>query len=185
MDMTVAVESSEAVEKYLHLHALTLDELQSQCKLEGHIVTDDKSSLINMIMKGKHVSKVSHGLLPQAIPLRSRDRQGKEIPGTAKNYREWRKMIFKVSSLDYFLLLDKNSKEYSGKAWNIRSDSATAKYIIDNKWYSAYEIQEELIQGIKENSNRFDYHIIQRNAGNGNNFLMLHCQLKENQNAIS
>ena len=178
--MTTVVESPEDIEKFLHLQTLDIDKLKTQCEADGHTITNSsKLSLIKLIMEKESESKLSHGLLPQAIPLRSRDKHGKEIVGTAKNYREWRKMIFKVSNLKYFQFLDKDSKEYSGKAWNIPSSSNTAKYIIDNDWYSVYEIQKELVQEIKQNPDQFAYHIIQKNAGNGNNFLMLHCQLKE------
>tara|TARA_Y100000310_G_scaffold339554_1_gene432564 strand:- start:407 stop:949 length:543 start_codon:yes stop_codon:yes gene_type:complete len=176
------VESPEDVTKFLHLQQLELSELKTQCKAIGHEVTDEsKPALIKMIMKGKNEPIPSQGLLSQGIPLRSKDRHGKTIPGAIKNYKHWRNIIFNevVDNLKDFDFVNKDGKQYSTKVWYVKCDIGTATHIIQNKWHSTYESQKDLIQQIKQDPNQFVYHIVQKNAGNGNNFLMLHCQLKK------
>ena len=176
------VESPEDVTKFLHLQKLNLDELKTQCKTIGLEVTDEsKPSLIKMIMKGKSKPTYSQGLLPQGLPLRSKDKYGKAIPGTTTNYKHWRNIIFNEASnnLKDFQFVNKDGKQYSARVWYIKCSLDTAIHVIQSKWYSTYESQKDLIQQIKQEPNRFDYHIVQKNAGNGNNFLMLHCQLKK------
>lgn len=173
----MVVESPEDVAKFLHLQSLTLEELQLQC---GDKQQNSKSFLIEKIMKKDMPEIKSQGLLPQGIPLRSKDKNGKTIPKTAKTYQAWRKLIFQAQgNLKDFNFINKEGKEYSARVFYIKCSLPTAKYMIENKWFSPYESQKELVKAIQTNPEQFNYHIVRKNAGNGNNFLMLHCQKKE------
>ncbi len=175
--MSMVVESPEDVAKFLHLQSLTLEELQLQ---SGDKEQTSKSFLIEKIMKKDIPEVESQGLLPQGIPLRSKDQNGKIIPKTAKTYQAWRKLIFQAEgNLEDFDFINKEGKQYSARVYYIKCSLPTAQYMIENKWFSPYASQKELVKAIKTNPEQFNYHIVRKNAGNGNNFLMLHCQKKE------
>jgi len=177
--MSVVVESPNDVAKFLQLQTLSIEELKLQCN-NSEKEESSKAALIKMIMAGNKEPVKSQGLLPQGIPLRSKNGQGKHIPGTSKNYKKWREIIFQAQdNLKEFQFVNKEGKQYSSKVWYIKCSPDTANHILENNWYSVYESQKDLITKIKLNSEQFDFHIIQKNAGNGNNFLMLHCQVKE------
>ena len=177
----MVVESPKDVARYLALQTLNPDELKTQCEAIGHTITDQsKAYLIKTIMEEKSEAQYSQGLLPQSIPLRTRDQHGKPIPKTADNYRHWRKLIWDApDNLKHFDFIGKNRNQYSTRVYYIGCTANTALHIIQNKWYSFHEVQKELIKEIQQNPGRFAYHIIQKNAANGNNFIELHCQLKE------
>ena len=164
--MSVTVESPDDVAKFLQLQTLTIEELKLQCK-NNNIEEDQgsKASLIKMIMASQVKPVKSQGLLPQGIPLRSKDANGRLIPGTSKNYKKWREIIFQTKdNLKDFQFLNKEGKQYSSGVWYIKCHSDTAKHILENKWHSIYESQKDLIKQIKQNSEQFHFHIIQKNS---------------------
>jgi len=175
----MVVESPEQVAKFLHLQSLSIEELQLQSE-DINKEQKSKSFLIEKILKKDSPKVESQGILPQGIPLRSKYQNGKVIPKTANTYQNWRKLIFQAeNNLKDFDLINKENKQYSARVFYIKCSNVTAKYIIENKWFSPYPTQKELVKQVKINPEQFHYHIIRKNAGNGNNFLMLHCEKKE------
>ena len=175
----ILVESPESVEKFLHLQTLSLEQLKNQNNITNH-ENYTKEALIEMLM-GKGDAKVkSQGLAPQGIPLRSKDGKGKIIPKTTKTYQKWRKIMFDANdNLKNFSFINKNGKQYTSPVFYIKCPTLTAKYMIENNWFSPYESQKTLIEAIKTNPENFNYNIVRKDAGKGNNFLMLHCELKK------
>lgn len=175
----MVVESPEQVAKFLHLQSLSIEELQLQSE-DINKEQKSKAFLIEKILKKDTPEIESQGILPQGIPLRSKYKNGKVIPKTAKTYQNWRKLIFQTeNNLKDFDLINKENKQYSAKVYYIKCSLNTARYLIENKWFSPYLTQKELINQIKVNSEQFHYNIIRKCAANGNNFLMLHCEEKE------
>jgi hypothetical protein len=176
----MTIESPEEVAKFLHLQTLSIQDLQSLCEDSNQKQTS-KSFLIDKIMSASAPKIKSQGLLPQGIPLRSKNSNGKIIPKTAKTYQHWRKLIFETeNNLKDFEFINKLGKQYSARVFYIKCSLETAAYMIENQWFSPYESQKKLLSEIKQSPEQFIYHVVRKNAGNGNNFLMLHCQKKEN-----
>ena len=166
------IESPEEIQQFLKMGTPTKNkpkEADKDSKLSG---------LFNLLM-GK-TKKEQNYLLPQGIPLRSKYLNGSAIPGTSKNYKKWRKLIFDTQgNFKNFQLINKEGKQYVSKINYIKCAKETALYIVENEWHSAYETQTELLKEIKKNPSQFEYNIIIKNTNNGNNFLMLHSQPKK------
>jgi len=177
----IVVDSPEEVAKFLHLQSLSIEELKIQCD-DNDIINNQtsKSFLIDLIMGEAQKENTSQGLRPQGIPLKSKNKNGKLIPKATETYKKWRKLIFATNgNLKYFDFVNKDGEKYSVRVWFIKCSIATAQYLLKNDWYSKYPSQKNLINEILKNSENFEYNIIQKNAGNGNNFLMLHCKPKK------
>jgi len=175
------VDSPEEVAKFLHLKTLTLEELVKLSKnTQIPEEQQDKDKLIELIMTNQFEKKDCQGLRPQGIPLKSKDNRGQLIPKAPETYRKWRKLIFNTeNNLENFDFVNKEGKSYSAKVWFIKCHTKAAVYMLQNNWYSMYPSQKFLIKEILKNPHNFIYHIVQKNAGGGNNFLMLHCKQKE------
>jgi hypothetical protein len=178
-------ESPEDIEKFLHLQALTFHQLKDMASSDIEETEENKEILIQKIIIGQNKQVTSQELKPQGLPLKSKDINGRSIPKAADSYKNWRTLIFQTANnLKDFQFVNKEGKDYLTKVYYIPCAVETARYIIEHNWYSKYESQEILIKEVKLNPHKFNFNIIRKNAGNGNNFLMLHCQLKENDNAI-
>tara|TARA_Y100000310_G_scaffold238673_1_gene242169 strand:- start:1234 stop:1764 length:531 start_codon:yes stop_codon:yes gene_type:complete len=175
----MVAESPEEIAKFLHLQTLTVEELLNEAKNQKITTnTNSKSELIELLYQGQGVSEKD--IPPQGIPLRSKDKYGKSIPNAAETYAKWRKLIFNAQdNCKYFDLLNRDGKTYASKSYFIKRDSKTALYVLTHNWHSVYDSQKTLIEKIKVTPDHFNYNIIRKHANNGNNFLMLHCQLKE------
>ena len=175
----MTVETSQDVAKFLQLQTLTLKELQTQCVTQD-IQTDSESTedLIKALLNNNNPEK-EQGILPQGIPLRSKNKFDKPILKASQTYKDWRTLIFDTSVIRDFQMVNRDGEQYTIEAYYIRCTTETASYMIKHRWHAVYKSQKRLIQEIEKSPNKFEYHIIRKQAGNGNNFLMLHCQVKK------
>ena len=181
------LESPEDVEKFLHLQTLSFEELKLMTSSDLIQDTEEnKESLINQIILKEYEENTSQDLRPQGLPLKSKDINGRPISKASKTYKQWRTLIFKTqNNLKDFQFVNKEGKDYTAKVYYIPCPIETAEHLINHNWFSKYDSQKVLIEQIKSDPSKFSFNIVRKNAGNGNNFLMLHCQLKENNNAIN
>jgi len=180
------LESPEDIEKFLHLESLPFHTLKDMASSDIQETEENKELLIYQIISKQYKENSSQDLRPQGLPLKSKDINGRSIPKATKTYKQWRVLIFKTQgNLKDFQFVNKDGKDYIAKVYYIPCPIETAQYLIEHNWFSTYESQEMLVKEIKSNPNKFDFNIVRKNAGNGNNFLMLHCQLKEDNNAIN
>ena len=126
----MTVETSQDVAKFLQLQTLTLKELQTQCVTQN-IQTDSESTedLIKALLNNNNPEK-EQGILPQGIPLRSKNKFDKPILKASQTYKDWRTLIFKYSATKEFELVNRDGKQYSADLYYIGCSPETASYII-------------------------------------------------------
>jgi len=175
----------DVMKKMIELSDLPLDQLQQKCN-SLNIDFDSqtrKSELIRMLATPQEQQKQKEQTydLSQGIPLRSKYPNGQSIPNAGETYKKWRILSHQAhNNLKEFKLQNKEGKEYTSQCFYIECTTETALFILNNKWYAVYESQIKAIKEIKNNPDKFEFNIIVKTASNGNNFLMLHTQLKEN-----
>ena len=178
----MAIKTAEDIKKFIQLSNLSLEQLKQKCNsFNIDIHSKSKSELVKILSDTNSKVKEQTFDLSQGIPLRSRYPNGKPIPNASETYKKWRILSHQANNnFKDFKLQNKEGKEYTAGCFYIECTTETALFLLNNNWYAVYESQVNTIKEIKTNPEKFEFNIIIKTANNGNNFLMLHTQLKEN-----
>jgi hypothetical protein len=117
-------------------------------------------------------------LIPQAIPLRSRDSHGQLIKGAPEAMKKWRKLIFEAqgNSKDFWLV-NAEGKQYKAQLKYVLCSERALQRIIKDRWYHPHTSQKDLVTLLETHPEKFNVCIIQKTTG-GKSFMMLHCAPK-------
>jgi len=171
----MAIETAEQIQQYLVLQDKTETELRAICEGLELSTEGSKEELLERVTS-KQYTQQTDVLLPQAIPLRSRDDEGNLIELAQKTYNKWRRLIYNTQkNWKEFKLLNAAGKEYSINMRYIRISPLALKKILEDKWYDPrYIKQRELLDCLRTNPEDFNVAIIQKFNSSGNSWIMLH-----------
>lgn len=175
----MAIETAEQIQQYLVLQEKQETELRAICEGLELSTEGTKDELLERITSKQYIQQTDI-LLPQAIPLRSRDDSGELIELAHKTYNNWRRLIYNTEkNWKEFQMLNASGKQYSVKMRYIRISPKALKKVLEDKWYDTRYIKQiELIDCLKTNPEDFNVTIIQKFNSSGNSWIMLHAEPK-------
>lgn len=176
----MSLDTLDQVNQFIKLQQKTDVELQEICKNMNLETTGSKLDLITRLIDLiNNQTEQELFFAPQAIPLSTKDSQGKTIPEAIEMFKKWRKMIYEAKgNIREFYLVNSLGKQYKNRLKYIPCDEQMLGTILEHKWYFMYEGQITLINSLQANPDRYKTSIIQKPDNKGNNWLMLHCQQK-------
>jgi len=171
------IQTRSHVEQFLLLTAKEPPELRAICEGLQLKTEGTKEELIRRLI-GEDSTPQTSATLPQAISLCSKDPlNGKPMESAIEAFRRWRKTIFHgKGNIKDFQLLDSRGKQYKQRLRYLDCAPWQAIEIIENRWFYQHPSQADLLILIAMKPERFSFAIIRKETGNGNTFLMLHCQ---------
>lgn len=172
------LETKSEVDQFITLQKKNTTELKAIC--EGMKLETDGSreDLIDRLLTLDFIEQRPI-LVPQAIPLRTRNCNSQPLDAAINAMRYWRKLIFEAQgNRKEFQLLNSKGKPYSAKLRYIRCSSETLYQIIKGGWYLPLKHNQDLIELLLKETEKFEASIIQKPDGQGNSWLMLHVQPK-------
>lgn len=176
----MAIETADQIQQYLVLQEKTETELRAICEGLELSTEGTKEELLEHVTSKQYIQQTDV-LLPQAIPLRSRDDHGELIQLAQKTYNKWRRLIYNTDkNWKEFQLLNASGQEYAVKMRYILISPKALQKILDDKWYDPrYIKQHELINCLRTNPEDFNVTIVQKFNSSGNSFIMLHAEPKK------
>lgn len=172
------LETKSEVEQYITLQQKSETQLRAIC--EGMKLKTDgtKEDLIDRLAS-LGIKEQRSVLVPQAIPLRTRDSQMQPLNAAIEAMRHWRKLIFNAKgNIKEFHLLNSKGDQYSANLRYIRCGQDTLMKIIHDQWFLPLEQNRDLISVLKDKPEQFEANIVQKPDGKGSFWLMLHVQAR-------
>jgi hypothetical protein len=137
-----------------------------------------REELINRLLR-LNAPQQESVIVPQAIPLRSRDERSQPMDAAIEAMKSWRKAIFQgKNNSKEFTLVNNDGKPYQLRMRYAKCSSATLKRIIDEKFYLPLPKYKDIVEMINKMPDNYDVNIVQKPSFNGNSWLMLHVQPK-------
>jgi len=168
------LETRTEVEQYLLLQKKSEQELRVVCGEMDLKTEGTKEQLIDQLASLETKQQRSI-LVPQAIPLRTRDENMQPLDAAIETMRHWRKMIFTAkNNVKQFKLLSREGKPYTTDLPYIKCSTETLKKIIEKGWILPLDYNRDLIGLLKTEPDRFIANIIQKPDSKGKSWLMLH-----------
>lgn len=172
--MTIKTE----IGQFLALQQKSIQELRALCAKMQLASDGSQADLVDRIMGYEAAAQVPD-ILPQALPLRTIDDSGKQMPEAVETLKRWRKLIYEArGNQKDFNLVNSQGKQYKARLRYVRCSQETLKGIIERRWYFAHESQQPLVNALRERPEDFDVNIIQKPSGKGNSWIMLHAEEK-------
>lgn len=175
----MSVETKSDVEQFLALQKKSELELRAICEGMGLATEGNQQDLIDHILELKATPQNSV-LIPQALPLRTRDSNSQPLDAAIKAMRTWRRMIFKAKgNIKQFSLINSKGQSYISSLGYLKCSSETMLKILEQGWVLPLKQHRDLIQMLKKDPDKFSASIIQKPDTNGNSWLMLHVEPRQ------
>ncbi len=140
--------------------------------------TGSKKDLIDRLL-ALNTPQQESVVVPQAIPLRSRDERSRPIEAATRAMKDWRRLIFQGrNNIREFTLVNNNGEPYTLKMKYAKCSPTTLSTILEHKWYLPLPKYRDIVELINKNPDQFNITIVQKPSMTGNNWLMLHVEPK-------
>ena len=172
------MDTKMAISQFLTLQSKNMEELQALCKRMNIAIEGSEPDLIDRLMN--HQEEVKQPvLLPQAIPLRTVDSNGRQMHDVVETIKRWRRLIYETQGNQRnFELVNSKGEQYKARLKYLRCSLETLKGILEQKWYFAHASQQPIIDALIKRPWNFEVHIVQKPSSRGNSWVMIHVKLK-------
>lgn len=168
------LETKNDVEQFLTLQKKPEMELRAICEGMGLKTEGTKEQLINQLVS-LEIQEQRSVLVPQAIPLRTRDNNMQPLDAAIETMRHWRRLIFRAKdNVKEFQLLSNKGKPYAVSLQYLRCSTETLQKIIEKGWFLPLDYNKDLIELLRTDPDKFIASIIQKPDSKGSSWLMLH-----------
>lgn len=171
----MALESPEEIQQFLVLSQKSNQDLRALCEGMELKAEGTREELIQRLL-ALNIQPQTDVFQPQLIALRTRF-QGEEIAGAEEFMRRIRRVIYegKNNNREFSILNGKN-EPYLFKMRYAKLGEETRQMILASEMIYPHQSQRELVKMLKEDPNRFIFHIVNRQYGKDKTFIMLHVQ---------
>lgn len=174
----MTVENADQIKQLMALCTKSEDELRAICEGLNLNTEGDSAMLVDRLTSIETNAQANIGI-GQTVPLRTKDDHMNTLELAKDAMLQWRKMIFESGGTKDFSLVNSKGKQYSLQMKYIKCSNDTLRKIIKKGWYLPLDQYRDLIDVVMDEPDRFTASIVQKPAGHGKSWLMLHLEPKQ------